>query len=220
MCNAWNHPPNCTCGWGGFGHLGIGGGGGGGFRGGVGTTFVFARPSNAAWHFRDSYAAPSTCPRCGGPVYFVRHNGGSVWLDELGWPWPKHACFVSEDEPAWTSYLRSNAPVPPRADLTSTQLEELSGTGDLLVGIVVSAARHHIDGVPLVVLGIDGGHLGRRVLAIDGDSTSTYYLGAIVVVTADACTLVTSKHSRKAIRKHELNPELLGFAPDWVSGAG
>jgi len=26
-------------------------------------------------------------------VYFVRHNGGSVWFDELGPPWPKHGCF-------------------------------------------------------------------------------------------------------------------------------
>tara|TARA_Y100001934_G_C11848619_1_gene538526 strand:+ start:390 stop:614 length:225 start_codon:yes stop_codon:yes gene_type:complete len=23
MCNAWNHPPGCTCGWGGEGHLGV-----------------------------------------------------------------------------------------------------------------------------------------------------------------------------------------------------
>jgi hypothetical protein len=25
----------------------------------------------------------------------VRHNGGSVWFDELGWPWPVHACFAT-----------------------------------------------------------------------------------------------------------------------------
>jgi len=37
MCNAWNHPPDCTCGWGGEGHLGISvgnwslGGSGGGY---------------------------------------------------------------------------------------------------------------------------------------------------------------------------------------------
>ena len=23
----------------------------------------------------------------------MRHNGGSVWFDELGPPWPKHGCF-------------------------------------------------------------------------------------------------------------------------------
>jgi hypothetical protein len=36
---------------------------------------------------------PTTCPECGGSVFFVRHNGGCVWLDDLGQPWPKHGCF-------------------------------------------------------------------------------------------------------------------------------
>lgn len=27
-------------------------------------------------------------------MFFVRHNGGSVWFDELGWPWPVHPCFA------------------------------------------------------------------------------------------------------------------------------
>lgn len=35
----------------------------------------------------------TNCPRCHQSVYFVRHNGGSVWLDALGPPWPKHGCF-------------------------------------------------------------------------------------------------------------------------------
>lgn len=36
------------------------------------------------------------CPMCGQSVFFVRHNGGSVWFDELGYPWPKHACFNND----------------------------------------------------------------------------------------------------------------------------
>ena len=39
----------------------------------------------------------TTCPKCGDEVFFIRHNGGSVWLDPpLGPPWPKHGCFVDE----------------------------------------------------------------------------------------------------------------------------
>ncbi len=96
MCNAWNHPPGCTCGWGGEGHLG--GAAGGGFR--------YAEPIPAVQPFscRDGaltsyryesseFCRPSTCPECGAEVFFIRHNGGSVWVDELGWPWPKHGCF-------------------------------------------------------------------------------------------------------------------------------
>ncbi|AUO22873.1 hypothetical protein C0058_13120 [Pseudomonas sp. NC02] len=34
------------------------------------------------------------CPICRSEVYFIRHNGGSVWIDPpLGPPWFKHACF-------------------------------------------------------------------------------------------------------------------------------
>lgn len=33
------------------------------------------------------------CPKCGTLVFFVRHNGGCVWLDDLGPPWPKHPCY-------------------------------------------------------------------------------------------------------------------------------
>ncbi len=38
------------------------------------------------------------CPVCGDKVFFIRHNGGSVWLDSpLGPPWFKHPCFDSQD---------------------------------------------------------------------------------------------------------------------------
>lgn len=34
------------------------------------------------------------CPECGESVFFIRHNGGSVWIDSpLGPPWYKHSCF-------------------------------------------------------------------------------------------------------------------------------
>jgi hypothetical protein len=39
---------------------------------------------------------PTNCPVCGEAVFFIRHNGESVWVDDLGSPWPKHGCF---DEP-------------------------------------------------------------------------------------------------------------------------
>lgn len=41
----------------------------------------------------------TSCPKCNQDVYFIRHNGGSVWVDSLGWPWPKHACFEYSSEP-------------------------------------------------------------------------------------------------------------------------
>jgi hypothetical protein len=47
---------------------------------------------------RDQEGVPhnTQCPRCRKAVIFLRHNGGCVWLDALGWPWPKHPCFDND----------------------------------------------------------------------------------------------------------------------------
>ena len=83
-CNAWNHPANCCCGFSGDGSQG-------GFAGSV----FGARPLS---EFRRSRRrSTSLCPICGDEVYFIRHNGGCMWFDDLGHPWPKHPCF--RDEP-------------------------------------------------------------------------------------------------------------------------
>jgi len=88
MCNAWNHSAGCGCGFGGDT-------GGGGWA----APPVPLRGTRSIWRYRDeNFCRPTSCPICGAAVYFVRHNGGSVWFDELGPPWLKHGCF--DDEPA------------------------------------------------------------------------------------------------------------------------
>src|SRR5947209_2664214 len=71
-CNANNHDrATCCCGF------------GGGYKG---SRFAPASTlDNVCWETR--------CPICKAVVYFVRHNGGSVWFDQLGKPWPKHPCM-------------------------------------------------------------------------------------------------------------------------------
>ena len=92
MCNAHNHPPVCTCGWGGEGHAGSSSG-----RWSYTSPTTTYRPSvTHEWRERD-FTRPSRCPECGANVFFIRHNGGFVWIDPpLGPPWDKHGCF---DEP-------------------------------------------------------------------------------------------------------------------------
>ncbi len=77
MCNAWNHEPFCQCGFGGENDTSRDGGFGG-----------QCRPSY------QRYVNPfAKCPVCGVPVFFFQDaNGGRVFFDELGPPWPKHPC--------------------------------------------------------------------------------------------------------------------------------
>lgn len=101
MCNAHNHPPGCRCGWGGEGHLG----GGAGRWWGPGEL----PPQQAAYFNPDpeNFCRRTQCPKpdCRRWVYFIRHNGGSVWVNELGIPWPKHECFDGNNRPDSRHFL-------------------------------------------------------------------------------------------------------------------
>lgn len=77
MCNAWNHYPDCRCGFGGEAYSG----GAAGREDSQFTSF-------------ESYVNPfAKCPVCGVSVFFFQAtNGGRVFFDDLGPPWPKHPC--------------------------------------------------------------------------------------------------------------------------------
>ena len=125
MCNAYNHPPGCGCGWGGEYH--------GGIASPVDTAARVERlqpngPVGAelCWN--------AVCPVCQADVFFVRHNGGCVWIDDLGPPWPRHGCF---DDP--------QRPHPPSLATPHTALADSVAGCDLLRVRAVEVAA----GVPL-----------------------------------------------------------------------
>jgi hypothetical protein len=81
-CNAYNHRPGCDCGWGGIFHgLGL-----------ISDRFYWSR--------LESYTTPNArCPHCSVPVFFYRSpEGGSVYFESLGPPWPKHPCMDGQNE--------------------------------------------------------------------------------------------------------------------------
>jgi hypothetical protein len=109
MCNSRNHPPSCTCGFGGIGHAGR--------RtfdnyeySQISTTHqsnYFSQKESYDFSFGsyngfeanyDSFVRHfvnpnATCPECGASVFFCQlENGGRVFFDELGPPWTKHPC--------------------------------------------------------------------------------------------------------------------------------
>jgi predicted RNA-binding Zn-ribbon protein involved in translation (DUF1610 family) len=72
------------------------------------------------------------CPECRGEVFFIRHNGGSVWVDPpLGPPWFKHACF---DRPA-TPSVRASLVMEYKLSIESAEKDSDFG---LVLGIVKS----------------------------------------------------------------------------------
>lgn len=112
MCNARNHPPGCNCGWGqGWQSGGYGSSGGrssffweelNASRATSSSSYSSAPAPVVSTSHKNTntnvlggpWVAPnSTCPVCGQCVYFYKlENGGQVYFDELGPPWPKHVC--------------------------------------------------------------------------------------------------------------------------------
>ncbi|PFG51969.1 hypothetical protein ATG98_0952 [Marinobacter sp. LV10R520-4] len=85
MCNAKNHPFNCTCGWGGTGHSGK--------SSSPYPPYLFPDiPIIAGKH--KSFVNPNArCSVCGEVVFFYQApSGGRVFFDILGPPWPRHPC--------------------------------------------------------------------------------------------------------------------------------
>ena len=74
----------------------------------------------------------TNCPQCGDEVHFIRHNGGSVWIDPpLGPPWSKHSCFENA--------LLNNSRTSLLTDYKIfSEKTELATRQDLIIGIIKS----------------------------------------------------------------------------------
>lgn len=112
MCNAYNHPPGCNCGWGGVKYDSIR----------ISNNKLQARekdtPKKIIFKIKLeiyngkaekvveiapkikvrekellSETRPTTCKYCGAEVFFYQNEYGSkVFFDHLGIPWTKHEC--------------------------------------------------------------------------------------------------------------------------------
>lgn len=121
----------------------------------------------------DSCCFLTNCPECRDEVYFIRHNGGSVWIDPpLGPPWYKHGCMHDE--------VRSR----PRSETGLVSERELPSLGEqrcLLLGIVneaeVSISKKS------TMLGLVAGKSDRYVILCKNNAG--YLLEKIVII--DLC---------------------------------
>jgi len=170
MCNAYNHPPGCTCGWGGDGHSGSS-------YGWQGSAPTIANGGTRVWS-ETNFTRPTHCPECGADVYFIRHNGGSVWVDELGWPWPKHACFDKPTEPTYNF---------------SKWTAKSSGLTNPKLGIIVQISNQWQTVEPRIEIRLpDGSRVTMILRWTPSDSTM---LGALVIYSREDSLLLHQIHA-------------------------
>jgi hypothetical protein len=79
---------------------------------------------------KESCCFLTNCPECSRNVYFIRHNGGSVWIDPpLGPPWYKHPCMDN-------TYVAAKGRSPV---VTESALARFKQRDGLIIGIVKEA---------------------------------------------------------------------------------
>lgn len=166
----YNHYSDCSCGW-------CAGGGGGLVQADSSSSQDGQIPAWQASH--RSFVDPNaSCPVCGAAVFYYQSpDGGRVFFDEMGPPWPKHPCtdnsaplqprrFVENTgrQPTWIAagwrplYLRTNrAPAggwwvikgDDQATLMTIELL-LEVETDLQLGSAVMHKRWDSDGCALI----------------------------------------------------------------------
>lgn len=80
--------------------------------GGCGESGEWLPPVDLSGYTRseESSCYLTKCPDCGAEVFFIRHNGGSVWIDPpLGWPWDKHHCMDNKSSPSQSQHTPSGS---------------------------------------------------------------------------------------------------------------
>ncbi len=147
-------------------------------------------------HAPQSACYLTNCPICRAPVFFVRHNGGSVWLDSpLGPPWPKHGCFINEQP--------SVAP-PPAFHDHSSAVEIDVAHGDSAGIIRYSRVMPgHTSTECILETGSSGAHF------IDVKNNAGYLLGRLCEINKEAKTISPSdapdlKYSIAKIKKTKM----------------
>lgn len=129
MCNAYNHPPGCNCGFGG------GRGSKGGSKGG--------RPSSNV----DLYAQPKTqpikCWWCSSSVYYHTNGyGDSVLFNSLGYPWQIHECWQEHKDEIHHQKIETNVLQPYISDFVKTPTSQKSLT-EKIIGYIIDNHIFH-----------------------------------------------------------------------------
>jgi len=155
------------------------------------------------------------CPKCRAAVWFVRHNGGSVWLDDLGRPWPKHPCFDEAESPAAATLRRWISALPDKARANAV-LAIASRSREIQIQVGEAASRStYIELVPLGAaafavrvrssLAVKRGELLCWMQAANANAGQIVFPGGQVVeaeiVPSQVFDLLTTSRPRKEVAR-------------------
>lgn len=145
-----------------------------------GTSYSYS--CNAGVLADNDFCRKTRCPRCHAEVYFVQHNGGSVWFDDLGQPWPKHGCYDDTDS---ESSLRKA--IIRNSNDTSVLgiVKHVVNKGNRSMELVVSCSNGETKNVHVDDVSINKQYLGSLVIIYDQED------GRKVIITLEEPTSFT-----------------------------
>jgi hypothetical protein len=149
---------------------------------GGGVSYAPVKDYSGYSRSKESCCFSTSCPECGDDVYFIRHNGGSVWIDPpLGPPWYIHPCMDTNDS---QKIAVSNA--DSRTKLIENSYLKQKNLENLIVGVVtetdVSTFKKYS------ILTFETGKNDKFVLLVA--NSAGFLIGKLVAYNSQKMTLV------------------------------
>ena len=141
-------------------------------------------------YFGNSYenvCRKTYCPECRDEVFFIKHNGGSIWVDSLGWPWPKHSCMHNDEEeiPSWYRFFKNNI---------KSEKDEINHA----VVTDVTRINSTVNYPARMMLNIDLGNK-KGVIFTEANTTTKYLLGQYIIINNTKKVILFSSHDVKPL---------------------
>lgn len=154
----------------------------------------------------------TSCPKCSAQVYFVQHNGGSMWFDELGPPWDRHSCFAAAEKDPGVLDLFQNASFPSIA--TISRFEKSLFPTEQVVGLNMHGQGHawilpqleFWEADPTAKVGdLVGVHDGKRMIELQNGRT--YHFQHTTLNRCSRCGhwITSAWHHRKSCDSGGIN---------------
>lgn len=155
----------------------------------------------------NDFCCQITCRDCGKPVFLIHHNGGYVLVNELGWPWPIHECFLS-DHPRGGERRIYSGEVSLRS-LASTPVERPQA---VRLGLIVRSAA--VPRSSWTILAVKIQNMVGKCFAIR--QTDRILAGILVRVNEEDGRILLDDGTELSILA-SVNPEFAGLTQRWLS---